>query len=383
MPNESVDDYLVRIYSNLNVFGLSCQDAADLMNAESGEAYSESRWRKRFKVFHQGMLYERKRKTGDILDRQTRELEKQKLLIAEQRSALKRELAADTKRDALVCEILDHFKSFSPIPLPDVQDAVIWDGGTLIVVLSDLHLGMTFSHQYGAYNTEIAKIRMAEYAVRVRQEAQRLEVANCVIALAGDLVSGSIHPSLRAENRENAIEQIKLAGELVAQFVAEIAPMFGRVTVYGVGGNHSRLFPKDESVVTELLDNIVPWYLEARLKDYQNVSIDQRGGEAALSVFDVEGQRVALVHGDCDTLDEKGVARLKNLAGPLDVILSGHMHECEFYDELGTHIVRGGCLCGVGDSYSISRRLVSRPSQIMVHMERGRGFAGVIPVYFE
>lgn len=374
---------MVRIYSNLNVFGLTCQDAADLMNAESGDAYGESRWRKRFRVFHQGMLYERKRKTGDVLDRQTRELEKQKLLIAEQRAALKRELAADAKRDALVCEILDSIKSFQPIPLPDVLDGVVWNGGTLIAVLSDLHLGMSFSHQYGAYNTEIAKIRLAEYAARVRREAYRLEASECVVALAGDLVSGSIHPSIRAENRENAIAQIKTAGELVAQFVAAIAPTFRAVRVYGVGGNHSRLFPKDESVVTELLDNIIPWYLEARLKEFSNVTIDQDGCESALSVFDVEGQRVALVHGDYDALDEKSIARIKGVVGHVDLVLAGHMHECEFRDVMGTHVVRGGCLCGSGDSYSISRRLVSKPSQIMAYVERDSGLSAVLPVYFE
>lgn len=49
----------MRIYTNRKEYELSYEDAADLMNAESGECKGESAWRKEFAAFNRGRLYER------------------------------------------------------------------------------------------------------------------------------------------------------------------------------------------------------------------------------------------------------------------------------------------------------------------------------------
>lgn len=57
--NESFIDYFVRIYDNRRLYGLSTEDAARLMNQESGEVKGESAWRKEYAAFNRGRLYER------------------------------------------------------------------------------------------------------------------------------------------------------------------------------------------------------------------------------------------------------------------------------------------------------------------------------------
>ena len=41
---------------------------------------------------------------------------------------------------------------------------------------------------------------------------------NCFISLQGDMLSGNIHKTIQVTNRENVIEQIKLAAELITSF---------------------------------------------------------------------------------------------------------------------------------------------------------------------
>lgn len=55
--NEQFDDYFVRLFENKNEYGLSCQDIANILNAEVGVEYGESKWRKEYAAFHRGMMY--------------------------------------------------------------------------------------------------------------------------------------------------------------------------------------------------------------------------------------------------------------------------------------------------------------------------------------
>ena len=44
LPGESFEDYKVRICENKNVYGLTFEQIADILNAESGNTYTESKW---------------------------------------------------------------------------------------------------------------------------------------------------------------------------------------------------------------------------------------------------------------------------------------------------------------------------------------------------
>lgn len=59
--DEAFDDYFVRLFEHKAEYGLNCEQIADLLNAESptGIQYGESKWRKAYKDFSRGRLYER------------------------------------------------------------------------------------------------------------------------------------------------------------------------------------------------------------------------------------------------------------------------------------------------------------------------------------
>lgn len=67
--NEPYDDYFVRLFEHKDEYDLDCQDIADRLNNESGEQWTESKFRKDFKVFNRGRLYERKKNTDGVATR--------------------------------------------------------------------------------------------------------------------------------------------------------------------------------------------------------------------------------------------------------------------------------------------------------------------------
>lgn len=59
LPDEEYLDYFVRIFENKNIYGLTCNDIAELLNKETGQSYTESAYRKEYAAFNRGRLYER------------------------------------------------------------------------------------------------------------------------------------------------------------------------------------------------------------------------------------------------------------------------------------------------------------------------------------
>ena len=60
LPDESFDDYFVRLFETKGETGLTCEQIADLLNPISPYGpCGESKWRKSFKDFQRGRLYER------------------------------------------------------------------------------------------------------------------------------------------------------------------------------------------------------------------------------------------------------------------------------------------------------------------------------------
>ena len=383
LPNESFDDFFVRICENKNVLGLTFEQVADILNAESGKSLGESAWRKRWKNFHQGRLYERKHIGNNMLMEQTRELEKQRIRIADERAALKRIVRDEARKDAVIDELKEQFAKMVTLPSSAVREIHPMTEGTILVVLSDWHIGMNFDSPYGKYNTEIATQYIYEYAEAVKEAAKTYKARNCFVVFAGDMISGIIHNTIRVANREELVSQVKIAAELSSVFINSISKSFEYIEVRNIGGNHSRVSDKDDAMLGEMLDDIIPFYVKARIGDAPNVKVCERKYDTGFESFFIGNQHVLLVHGEFDNMNEVSIAKLERITGaPIDVLISAHLHENMFVDIGGAHVIRGGCLPGSGDEYTLKKRLYCPPSQTMAYFDAKNTFKAVLPVYF-
>ena len=238
----------------------------------------------------------------------------------------------------------------------------------LIVMLSDIHYGIEVHNAWQDYDSDICARMMRKYAQDIISVARTHGSENCYIAGLGDFISGCIHLPIALANRENIVEQIVGVSELISHFILDLANYFSTVHFISVSGNHSRIAKKDEARNDERLDDLIPFYLKARLAAIDNVFIEDEAGEKVDSTIfklNVRGKTYIGVHGDFDN----GVSGVNSLQAmirePIYGILCGHKHHS--YSEViqGTRVIMSGSFPAV-DDYAVSKRLYSEPEQTIL-----------------
>ena len=370
LENEDENAYIWRVCDNKDLIG-TWQDVCSLLNEELHHDYNESWYRKMYQSFM--MVFDSiKDKYFDNeqlkqMEQKKQEIIKERYRLNDERTAYNRALRNDARLDARLDMLEQKITEFGKISFPDVNNIHTGvNDNDLLVLLSDLHIGQTFKSFNGEYNTKIAQTRMGQYLKKIIEIGKQYNSDKCYVSLQGDLISNSIHKSIAITNQENVIQQIKFASELITAFIYELSHAFNRVIVTSVSGNHSRLDKKEDALKDERLDDLVIWYMDAALKNVNNVDIITNNPDTTFAVMDIRGKKYINVHGDYDAFSKNGVASLSMMLGFFPYAITfGHLHTCAMSDESGIKIIRGGSLAGSGDDYTIEKRLTGKASQMV------------------
>ena len=345
-----------------------------LRNDET-EYRDESAYRKKYqyaKMFYEDVFS--KRESDEYLQ----ELEEQKIELKKERVRLQDERTNKNKNiriEARVEQKLDYLEKiianqgkidYKPLRLEQRKEIQIKSDNDLIVMLSDLHIGQNFASAWGRYNLEVAKDRMEEYLNKIIEIKDRHRSENCFISLQGDMISNSIHKSIAITNRENVIEQVIEASEMVTSFIAELSKHFNHITVASVVGNHSRIDKKEDALKDERLDTIIEWYAKRKLEAFDNIEFID-AFDNTITSFVVRGKHYVSCHGDYDSMNQNGLAKLSMMIGyfPYCVLL-GHKHFPATTEINGIKMVQSGSMPGSGDDHTIELRLSGKPSQTVL-----------------
>lgn len=380
--NENEEQYLWRVgqLKDSGILNMDWDELAERINkewrADEDEYRTSSAYRKPYnqaKRFYEAGVFSKfdEDEYVDKLNEQKRELEKSKVAYRDERSAWNKqnriEARIEEKLDNLERELQDIGKS-----LYDVSENVSVRCGdnSLIVMLSDLHTGQTFDSPFGQYNTQILKYRMSKLLSKVIAIGNRHNSVMVNVVLLGDQISGNIHNTIQVSNRENVIEQIKIASEIISNFCVELSKVFGFVNVYEVAGNHSRLVSNKELAVhDERLDNLITWIVKQMTSHIENIKIhdDDNRIDSGISMFELYGKDYVAVHGDYDVLNKTGVGNLSMMLGKIPyAIMNGHNHFPSNTDVNGVKVIQGGSMAGSGDDYTIEKRLSGKPNQTVL-----------------
>ena len=207
---------------------------------------------------------------------------------------------------------------------------------------------------------------MEEYLNKIIEIKDRHRSENCFISLQGDMISNSIHKSIAITNRENVIEQVIEASEMVTSFIAELSKHFNHITVASVVGNHSRIDKKEDALKDERLDTIIEWYAKRKLEAFDNIEFID-AFDNTITSFVVRGKHYVSCHGDYDSMNQNGLAKLSMMIGyfPYCVLL-GHKHFPATTEINGIKMVQSGSMPGSGDDHTIELRLSGKPSQTVL-----------------
>lgn len=340
-------------------------EVAEVLNKRFNTAYSESCFRKAYQFFVR--MYDACKDifvTSDDgckeLDTKMRELERAKIQFRDERNAWQRQ-NYNTARVEQKLDYLEDCIKNNPHEKLDVKLKESGSNKTAIICCSDWHIGACYDNEYGRYNSDIAKARISEYASKAIMICETNDVHNVIISSLGDNISGLIHHSVQVTNRENVIEQIMIASELMLAFIKEFVKRGFSVTFTNVSGNHSRIATKNDAIKDERLDDLIGWYCNTHLKEYPNF-LYLKAEDTTFS--DVYG--FWFCHGDYDSFSKSGLSNLVLAKGyKPHALFMGHYHSAAIDDCYDVKICRSGCLGGSGDDYTIQKRLKGKPSQLM------------------
>lgn len=320
----------------------------------------------------------------DEIRAEKQEIRKEKQRLFDERTALNKTLRENARieEDLFKLEVL--IKNNGAVTLPKVENIIDESDNDLFIALSDFHLGIKTDNYFGSYDSDIAAQRLSQYLDKIIKIKELHNSENAYILLLGDLLNGEIHFTTQLENRENVTEQVQKTAELISAFVYELSKHFKCVYVNGVAGNHSRTSFKDQVLRGNRLDNLIPWYMKAKLSHIDNIRfIDDQNYDATIGCCTVRGKEYLMVHGDFDSFSEKGVSKLVMMLGfKPTAIFYGHLHRCSFDDIAGVKIIRSGSFSGTSDDYTISKRLSGQPSQ-MVCVVDSNGINACYPVQLD
>lgn len=368
LPNESDEELIYRICALKGADGIETwEKCADVLNELTNQEYTSSKYRKQYQSFVKMFDANASRfsQSDDAvaeLKVERYELEKERQKVSDERTELRRLIREASRRESYV-DLVKRVMSETVEPIKfDEYNCVYGNESDLIVHLTDLHTGIEIDNFTNKFNEDVLVERVAKFTNKIISVADRHNSTNCHIII-GELVSGIIHNSLRIENNLDLMEQFKLASEVISSMVLKLTPHFNEIHIYVTEGNHSRIFQnKEDSLVGENMDVLLPWYLKARMQNFTSVKVHDNDFVKDIAMFKVRNELVMASHGDKDSPNSV-VQNYTLLFGQQpDLIYLGHRHTNGLVTAYDTKIIQSGCVSGT-DSYALSKRLNNRPEQ--------------------
>lgn len=386
--NETDEELLYRLGNAREQEGLTWRELGAIMNELTGQEYTESKWRKQYQAFIRMFDANQSKLVDDeYLDEitiQKQELQKAKYKFFDERNALNK-LLRDRSRQEELNEIITNAILNGNLPKYERKPHTPTHSGDndMFVSLNDIHYGATVSNAWNEYNSEIAFDRMEKYAFEIVELQKRTRSQNCIVWCNGDEISGAIHKTIQLSNKENVIEQIMGVSELISRFLVTLSENFEKVIFCSVAGNHSRLDANKENAPKgERADDLIGWYLKARLQNITNVDFDSCVMiDDTFYKIESRGKIFIGCHGDYDSNMNKILVLERMLNEPVYGILTAHLHHNKFDNTQGIYLFMGGSFQGM-DDYCVEKRILGKAEQ-MVFTLTENGISGIYPIVLQ
>lgn len=383
LENENNEQYIFRICQMKEQLGCTWSGIADIINKELGNNYDESCYRKKWQSFNTMMkaneatLFNNDEYLKEI-QAQKDELYKVKKQVQDQRREYNKQLISDARAEHLTEKLIEAANNLQNVkPLKFVDNMFIgYDNNEAIMCFSDWHYGLVTDNIWNKYNVSICRERVKTLIDKTTRYMNMNNVKKLHVLIMGDLANGAIHTTSRVASEEDTCDQLMQVSELVAEAINELSKYTNETHVYSTFGNHLRTVQnKKDSIHSDNMEKIIPWWLKQRLKNNYNVTIhDSEYYE--FMFLNVCGYNIVASHGDLDSVKSVGKtlnAVFNKMYGEtIDYVICADKHHIESFDEIGIESILVGSLCGT-DEYANNKRLYSNPSQTLMMFNKDNG----------
>lgn len=321
------------------------------------------------------------------LDKKLADIRKEKQKLFDQRREYNKLLVSDARAEHLNDELLSIAENLNKeYPLVQLEEyKPVNTKREALLALSDWHYGMVTDNIWNTYNTDICKKRVEKLVSKVIEYLELNQIDMLHIALLGDAAHGGCHVSCRVKSEEDTCDQIMHVSEIMVEAINKLSVYVNHITVYSCYGNHLRTIQnKQDSVDSDNLEKLIPWWLKQRLKENDKIDIVESEYKEFTRI-DVCGYKICCVHGNLDNFRNIGstvnTIFSRKFGETIDYTISGDKHHLEEFEQFDIESVLIRSLCGT-DDYANEKRLYSKPGQTLMifNLEDGREATYHIPL---
>lgn len=345
------------------------------LDIDETEWRGESAWRKRYRVMQQAYddVFSKQQFSESRMveiEEQINELFKIKKQVQDQRRELRNILTPDARFDNLTEKLIESANNLCQIKPLVFEDYVLnTSDSEAVIAWADWHYGMVTDNIWNKYNTDICRQRVSDFVSKAIMHIQLHGVKTLHIMLLGDAAHGSIHTGCRVASEEDTCDQLMQASEVMAEAINELSSYVDNVNVYATYGNHLRTIQnKSDSVHSDNMEKIVPWWLEQRLQNNGRVNII-KSEYYEFIYLNVCGYNIVGAHGDLEKFKQFGLTVntlfTKKYGKTIDYTVSADKHHIEEFETMGIESILVRSLCGT-DEYANNHRLYSEPGQTLM-----------------
>lgn len=357
----------------------SWKSITDMINRELGidetEFRGESAYRKRYqaaKKFYENCFSKMESDTyAKEVKVMTDKLYKERKKFYDQKREYNKLLTSDARAEHLTEELIlaaNRLNEFEPL----IFENKYFDSNIhkeALIAFSDWHYGMVTDNIWNKYDTKICRKRVKQFVEIAKGFLELNNIGVLNIVTLGDAANGSIHVSCRVKSEEDTCDQLMHVSEIMAEAINELSKVVNKVYVYSCYGNHLRTIQnKEDSIHSDNMEKIIPWWIKQRLKDNYKVNIIESEYKE-FTKLNILGFNICCIHGDLENFKNIGTTVntifSRKFGETIDYTISGDKHHLEEFEQFDIESVLIRSLCGA-DDYANNKRLYSKPGQTLM-----------------
>ena len=202
MSDEEYDDYWWRLCSNkdLDIYDLTWEEVGEILNAELGEDFSSSKWRKNYQVMKKG--FDKAKKQNLEMEDIFQEIELKKLELKEERvkiSSLRSDMNKSAINSARFSQWIDEVKQAIKtvkVVIPEYKGITQSNyEEDYLLTIADIHTGKKGESLNNYYDLDVLQKRMWQIRDEVVELVKEKQIKTLKILSLGDLIDGLLRAS--------------------------------------------------------------------------------------------------------------------------------------------------------------------------------------------
>ena len=292
------------------------------------------------------------------------EIKKEKVKLQDMRNLVNKQVRELGRKENLGEILEEKMKELNMQPrmINDEYKSRISSGKSAIALFSDWHYGIEVDNFLNKFNPEICKERVDLLTDRIIDYCQLNKVDRLHVFVMGDIISAENYNAIRLQNRENLIDQIINASELLTKAIIKLSKHIPYVLVGVCTGNHCRSHQKGDATNRDNYIHLIKKYLELGLTNVSNIAFIENSYDDEIINAEINGLSVIATHGDKVAKTNGSYKLSAILDKKIDLLCLGHWHESRMETNHRTIVHINGSLVS-SDEYARNLNLYAFPTQ--------------------